>query len=334
MATSNTILERVFTKKQSGTYSTAIALSGSNYMRHTKCSLLSRQGDIPSSDKTGSIGMSIGSAGARVGEWSLEWECRPNGAAGTAPDADPVLECAFGLKTVDAGVSVTYTPLAAISSFTLGRYRQPSTVMQQLAHGCVVSDLSFAFEQSANCKFTASGLARWVVDSVNYSGLDTTGKGGLGSFPTEPATPVSNGSPLSGLVGIATIDGSTSLSVRSCGIKMATGITLPSDRLFNGQYGSAPERDKIMATMDLVVVDEDQSYVTGLYSKALARTPVDISLQLGDVDGAKVFWALKNCLLPMPALDDSARKWAANLSGIVCHPTTNTSLDELSVSFA
>jgi len=333
MAVSQSILERVFAKIEAN-FGTAVTLAGANCMRHTKCTLVADQAYIPSSDKTGSISATRGKPGARGGRWSLEWEARPNGAAGTKADCDPILEAAFGAAgTVVASTSVTYNLASAIKSFTLGRYRQPATVMQQIGIGCVVGELGFTFEQQANCKFSASGTSLWVPDSVTFSSLDTTGKGGLGAFPAEPETPVTNGDPVNGLTGAATLDGNTTVQIRSAGVRLVTAVEIPHDRLFNGQYGSSPERDILGAFLDLTVVDEDIAAVTGLYSKALAGTPIDIILEAGATAGARIQWTLKNCLLPMPELDDSARKWASNLRGIRAYPSSATALDEASVKF-
>ncbi|MCC6591607.1 MAG: hypothetical protein IT168_33280 [Bryobacterales bacterium] len=331
MAVSQSILERVYAKIETA-FGTAATLAAANCMRHTKCSLTAEQAYIQSSDKTGSISATRGRPGARGGRWSLEYEARPNGVAGQKPDCDPILEAAFGqAATVVASTSVTYSLANAIKSFTLGRFRQPSTVMQQVGIGCVLQELGFSFEQAANCKFTANGSSLWVPDSVTFSSLDATGKGGLGAFPPEPASPVTNGEPVNGLAGTATLDGSSQAQIRSASVRMSMAVEIPRDRLFAGQYGSSPERDVLGAYVDLTVVDEDIAAVTGLYSKALSGTPVDIVLEAGSVTGNRFKWTLKNCLLPMPELDDSARKWASNLRGIRAYSTSLTSLDEVSL---
>lgn len=333
MAVSQTILERVFAKVET-TFGTAVTLAGADYMRHTRCALQAQQAEIPSTDKTGSISATRGSAGGRGGTWSLEFEARTSGAAGTATDYDAPLQSAFGAApTVVASTSVEYALANAIKSFTLGRYRQPSGVMQQIGIGCVTQELTFTFEQQANCRFSMSGASLWVPDSVTFSALDATGKGGLGAFPSEPGSPVANGDPVNGLTGTATIDGNTTVQVRAATVRMQTAVDIPRDRLFGSAYGSSPERDTLGVFLDLTIVDEDIAAVTGLYSKALARTAIDIVLHAGSGAGNLIEWTLKNCILPMPELDDSARKWASNLRGIRAYPTSASSLDECKLKF-
>jgi hypothetical protein len=333
MAVSQTILERVYAKVESA-WGVAATLAGADCMRHTKCVLRADQAFIASSDKTGSISASEGALGARGGTWSLDWEARPHGTAGTVPDCDPILEAAFGqAATISAGVSAIYSLNSAIKGFSLGRYRQPANVMQQMGIGCVVQELAFSFVQQSNCRFTASGSNLWVPDSITFASLDSGGKGGLVSFPAEPATPTTNGTPVNGLAGTATLDGNTTVQIRAANVRLVTAIEVPRDRLFAGQYGSSPERDILGVFVDLTIVDEDIAAVTGLYTKALLGTKIAITLEAGTGTGTRIQWSMPLCKLPMPELDDSARKWASNLSGIRAYASTLTALDEVALKF-
>lgn len=333
------ILERVFVQLQTS-FDTALhsagtaTVAGGDYMRHTKCSLIHTQAEIPSTDKTGSISATRGAAGARGGTWSLEWEARPSGAAGTAPDCDPILAAAFGVAgTVVASTSVTYNLSSLIKAFSLYRFRQPSTMLQQLGLGCVCQELSFSFEQQANSMFRASGTCFNVPDSENFATEVTIGKGGLTSFPAEPGSPTSAGDPVNGLTGTATLDGSTEVQIKSANVRLVTAEEIPRDRLFQGQFGSTPERDILGVFIDMSIIDEDIAAVEALYTKARSRTLIPILLEAGSVAGSRILWTMANCQLPEPALDDSARKWAANFQGIRAYPSSLTALDEVTCKF-
>lgn len=333
------ILERIYVQNEA-TWGTApnstgtATVAGSNYVRHTKSTLDPTQALIETKDKTGSISATRGALGARGGDWSLELEARPNGAAGVVPDCDPLLVAAFGQgATIVPATSATYNLANAIKSFTIYRFRQPSTIMQRAGIGCVVKEMGFDFALNANCKITLNGSALWVPDSYALSSLDTIGKGGLTTFPAEPGSPVFNGTPVNGLAGSATIDGDTTQQVTKASIKFATGSVIPMDRLFNGQYGSSPERDMLKVTLDLTLYDLDSAAITTLYNKALAGTQVNIVLVSGSVAGSIIEFGLNNCLLPMPKMEDSARKWASNLTGIQAFATTPISLDEFYLKF-
>ena len=205
--------------------------------------------------------------------------------------------------------------------------------MQQVGVGCVVSELAFEFAQNANCKFRMNGTNLWVLDSKNFSATDSTGKGGLTSFPSEPGSPVYAGTPVNGLNGTATIDGDTTAMVRSATVRLQTAIEIPNDRLFGGQYGSAPERDILGVFVDLSLFDQSTSAQTALYTKAQAGTPIDIVLEVGNTAGSIITFTLNDCLLPIPELTDDARKWAANLNNIRAYASSTTALDEFTLAF-
>ena len=205
--------------------------------------------------------------------------------------------------------------------------------MQKLGLGCVAQQMQFTFAQNANCEFNISGSNLWVADSKNFSTLDATGKGGLTAFPAEPGSPVYAGTPVNGLAGSATIDGHTDLMVRTCDITLTPAIEIPNDRLFNGQYGSAPERDILSVTINLGLFDQDIANMDSLYTKAMAGTPVDIVFVAGSVAGSMVEFGLNDVQLALPEHDDGSRKWGVNLNGSRAYATTTTSLDEFYLKF-
>lgn len=53
------------------------------------------------------------------GDWSIPLYASPSGSAGTAPQEDVLMECLFGKKTVNAGVSVVYSLAMLKSSFSI-----------------------------------------------------------------------------------------------------------------------------------------------------------------------------------------------------------------------
>jgi len=90
----------------------------------------------------------------------LKLYSRPSGAAGTPPQEDVLLECALGLKTVNAGVSVVYSPAIALPSFSLC-WKEGHTWF--FAAGCKVGNLSWAFAAKGYLNLGFSGLAQKVM---------------------------------------------------------------------------------------------------------------------------------------------------------------------------
>lgn len=337
MATGLSLAERIYVQSETTfgeipNSSGTPTLAASHYMRHTRASLNATQGEIQDRDKNASGDLTLGSAGVKGGNWSLTWEARPRGSASWRPDWATVLESAMeaagavvgsGPYSYDFGLSTTPT----VKSFTLWRYRG-TTLMSQVGFGCVPAELRFVMEQGQNCRFEANGPCLWVRDSVNWASDDTTGQGGAtgGAFPTEPASPVGNGVPVNALTGTATLDGNTTVQVKSASVIVRPGFQIPQDRLFAGAYGSAAERDTREILIDLSVIDEDIAAVTNLYAKARSRTAISIVLDAGSVTSNRFKWTAPTCVLPEPAVGDDARKWASNLSGIRCYAPTALAL--------
>lgn len=340
MATASTIFERVFAQVESAwgvapNSSGTATVAGADYVRHTRCEMVPAGTRIASSDKTGTKSATRGAIGSRSGRWTLQQEIRPSGTAGTAPDVDPLLQAAFGqAPTVVASTSVTYNLHAtAIKSATIYRFRSPSTVAQQAILGAVVQELSVQFEQQANAQWTFTGTGLAVPSSKTFSVLPTVAKGGLSAFPSEPASPVSNGAPVSSLAGSVTIGGHTGLQVTSCAIRIQTSIDTPSDRLFAGAYASGPESDTLAAFIDLTIIDEDTAAIDDILSKIENNETMDVEFVCGSTAGQRVKFQLNDCEFPDPQLDDSSRKWALNLRGIRAYATNSTAADEVKIVF-
>ena len=334
MATGLSLQELIFVQPETvfgeaPNTSGASTLAAANYMRHTKASLNATQGEVQDRDKNSSGDLTLGTAGVKGGNWSLSWEARPRGSSAWRPDWAAVLESAMeaagsspGSGVYDFALSTTPT----VKSFSMFRYRG-SSLASQLGIGCVPNELKFFMEQGQNCRFEASGPCLWVRDSVNWSTDELAGLGGLtlvaqAAFPTKPASPIGNGVPVTALKGTATLDGNTNVQVKSATVTIRPGFQIPQDRLFQGAYGSAAERDTREILIDLSIIDEDIAAVTNLYSKARSRTAIAIELIAGSVTSNRFKWTAPTCVLPEPALGDDARKCAANLSGIRCYAPT------------
>jgi len=93
--------ERVYLQLQSAlntipnTTGTA-TVGNANACRHVKCGLQNSVAVIKRPDKTGTRTPTAGTAGRKFATWSLQQGLAANGAAGTKPDTDPLLECLFG----------------------------------------------------------------------------------------------------------------------------------------------------------------------------------------------------------------------------------------------
>ncbi len=110
--------------------------------------------------------------GSGAGKWSLQVYTRPSGSLGVPPVEDVLLEAALGQKTVNAGVSVVYTPALILPSFTLA-YREGHTT--RFALGCKVGSLKLTeakkdfstLDVSGDCqRVLHAGTEETVADST------------------------------------------------------------------------------------------------------------------------------------------------------------------------
>ena len=327
--------ERVYLQKETAfgtipnTGGTA-SVSGSNACRHVKTSLVPDVALLVRPDKTGSRTQTVGVAGRKLGKWSLDMSLAANGAAGVVPDCDPLLVALFGADaTISTGVSVSYALADVVKSLCLWRFRTPAAVMQQMALGAVVSDATFNLGQDI-ASWTMNGEALWVLDSVNFATTDATGKGGLTSFPTEPSSPVTNGGIIAGFTGVATFDSNVLANIRSATLKISTGNAIVKDT-FGSYYGTTPEGDMRKVTLAFDIYDDSGTGTSNLYQKAITKSAINITLQIGTVAGSIWTWTIKGVQLDVPNLSDGQRRWSASFAESQASGSSLTAMDEVAL---
>ena len=94
------------------------------------------------------------------GDWSVPVYVTPSGAAGTAPQEDVLLKSLLGAKTVNAGVSVVYSPALTKPSFSLW-VKKDHFVMG--LSGCTVGSAKFALATKDGAKLELSGQGMKMV---------------------------------------------------------------------------------------------------------------------------------------------------------------------------
>jgi hypothetical protein len=314
----------------------AATLTGANCCRHIKCVLTPKEDMLVREDKTGSRTTTPGTAGKRTGStWSIEASMAASGTPGVAPDCDPALQSLFGsAPTIVPGVSVTYSISDAPKSFSLWDYRTPATVMQRVGSGCLSNEVTVQLGQGV-AKINASGPCKWIVDSVNFSTLDSVGKSGLSAFPAEPAlnTIVTNGGIIPAYKGVATWDSNVLATLRTSTLRMvANNFTV--DDTFGSDYATTTEADVRDFSVDLNIYDDDGSTAADLYQKALSKTPITIVNQIGVVPGSIWTWTIKGVQLALPAIVEGQRRWTASFGASRASGSSLTALDEVSLTIS
>jgi hypothetical protein len=335
---SNTRIQRLYAQAETtwgiipATAGTA-TLAGANCCRMSALDIQLAQEEIVRSDKTGSLGITMGILGRRKVSWSSKMSLAPNGAAGTKPDMDPLL-CAVmgGSPTVNAGVSVVYALADGSPSCTLWDFNTPGTMTQRCTMGAIASKAKFdiGVDEPA-VEFSGAGLA--LLDSDIFSTADTISKAGLtqAAFPTEPVSPVTNGVPPPGFTGVITLGAAAFNTLRSGSISLDVDRELPMDG-FNSYYGLAPAAGLRNVTADWSMYDDDSTILQTLKIAAYAGTQINITFQIGTVAGSTWVFLLKNVLLPKPKFDYSGKRRVISFSGARAHDTTIGAKDAFQIT--
>jgi len=226
-------------------------------------------------------------------------------------------------------VNVKYAISDAILSFCLWAFRTPAALQQRVGFGCVAQEATFNLGQDV-ATWTANGEGLWVLDSDNFSSADSTQKGGLTTFPVEPASPVTNGGIIAGFTGRAVLDGKTLANIKNATLRIQTGNVTVKDS-FGSYYPDSAEGDERNVTVDFTVDDQDDTATKNLYTKALDKTAIEIILNIGTVVGSVFVFYLKGVQLPVGTLDDGQRRFQRSYSGAKAHGSSLTSLDEVAL---
>lgn len=273
------------------------------------------------------------------------------GITGTAFTAGP-----FVITVVDAthfsiplaGGSGSYTPSSATAtitgivytvsdagySFDLWSFRNvngatTTNLEQRVAGSCIVTDLSISFGGDF-ATLTARGDCLCILDSVYFASASLTEKGGLGSFPAEPAAPVTNGYPAPGFTGLIQVDTQTVAEIKTGTIAIRTGRHLIRDS-FGSYTATGIEATERLITISLNMDDTDSTALANMKIKSKTKTAMAYSIQMGTVAGNIFTVSAANLILNPPAITEGQIRYGANFGGGQSYASTYTSKDELAL---
>lgn len=275
-------------------------------------------------DKLPTLDFTVGVGGRKNASWSASMSLAGNGAAGVKPDCDPLLEALFGAAgVIVASTSVTYNPDDTSPTLSIWNFRKPAGATQQVAFGASVNQAVIRLGQDVAI-IELNGEAYWVLDSNQFATAETAAKGGLTTFPVEPAAPVTNGTMAIGYKGSVTLDGITYATLRTATITFNAGREHLKD-VYNTDYPDpSPAQDRRDIRIEFSIYDDDSGDLGSLKNKAITNTPVTLVFQVGTVAGNIWTWTLRNVILAAAKYDDSQRKYAVNFTG-KAHSTSATS---------
>lgn len=243
-------------------------------------------------------------------------------------------------------VKLTYSFVDDIAQFTMWSFRTAGTLDQRVANTCVVSEMTFNLNQDIST-WQSNGDCVWVLRSKDLGVADQYQLGGLTSFPSEPLSPVTNGSIAPGFTGRFTAGqsaGSTSASVyatsavtfntiRNATIRVQTQNMLVRDT-FGSFYPTLTEGDVRNITLTFNVYDSDGTDVTLLKTWGDNKTPVDFVISNGTVAGNVWVHYLKNVYLASHVLGDGQLRFDATFSDSRATASSLALRDEYSLTIS
>lgn len=241
-------------------------------------------------------------------------------------------------------VKLTYTFVDDITHFTLWSFRTAAALDQRVGNTCVVSEATFTLNQDV-ATWSASGDCLWVLRSKDFSVSDVYQKGGLGAFPTEPTTPVTNGSIIPGFTGrfvagasstTASVFAAAALAfptIRNATIRLQTNNMLVRDT-FGSYYPTLTEGDVRNISLSFGVYDDDSTAVNNLKLWGDTKVPVTFIINLGTVAGSTFVHYMKNVYLASHVLGDGQLRFDASYADSRATTTTLDVRDEYSLIIA
>lgn len=288
---------------------------------------------IPSGAKTSGLGRLPGIAGRRTGRWSGVFPFQPSGAAGTAPNVDPILQAVFGqAPTVTPGTSVAYSfsDSGTPSSLTIWSFRPAaSNVFQRVARGCLVDTFSIS-TGDGELVLNVGGPCCGILDSVNFASYDTVDKGGLSAFPSEPSTPTSTGSSIPNFLGSATIDGVSTHQIESFAVNVRLNRTLRY--VFSQRVPSVPISQLRDVLLSLGIYEEATANLAALRFNPYERDRFGATLVFGDTAGSIATFTFGEIVLPSETLDVSNNESIVRFNDAQAHISAAGENDEMTLT--
>lgn len=240
------------------------------------------------------VGQAIGSNG--------ELRFVTNISSATAVEVSPPFSAAPAEGTQIVG-SVTYPLAAGLPSISIFDYWDPSSAQQRILNGGAVNNMEVAAQGDFHTvKFSGDGQD--LIDSITFS----SGQGGLGAFPAEPATRAYAGSPIAGHFGQLWLGASPSrfTTLVEASLKLENDLELRSSELGSAlPQGIAPGGRRVL--FDFNLFENDDAPTQALYTAARNRAPLAAFLQLGAAAG-HLFGAYLKSLVPQPPKYDGRER--------------------------
>ena len=226
----------------------------------------------------------------------------------------------------DAGPTVTYKLGRSLPSVSVFDYWSPAEAVQRIVHGAAVNEFRMSVNSDFH-EFEFRGPARDVIDNMSFA----DGEGGLATWPEEPELDSFDYSIIPGHLGQVWLGSSPDrfFSLTEAQLKMDNGIeTRRREFGMQGLCGVVSGQRAVSVDFEIYASDDDAT--RDLYLAARQRSPVGVTLQLGNQPGQLFGAYMKSVQLEAPDFDDAETRLRWKFSGSRAQGTTD---DELTVAF-
>ncbi len=285
---------------------------------------------------TGTRSRQPGILGRMGASWSLSnVPLIPSGAAGTAPDIDPILQNIFGqAPTIVASTSATYNFLDTgyLPLTILDFPHNIATLTNRMIWGAFVTDFTITFNGNV-LEISFNGTGGYLLDSDYFSSEPTVPKAGLTTYPLEVSSPATAGNIIPGFNATVTVDSQVlATKLRTMTIQGTTGFRVIGDVIADAYGITAVGGTRIMSTT-MGFLDDDTAALQDLKQKAKANTNIAFSVAVGNTAGSIVTFTGQNLQLVPQDMVDQSDIVMSNFPQSTFHASAIGNTDDLAISF-
>jgi len=224
------------------------------------------------------------------------------------------------------GGTLSLAPATELPSVSIFDYWSPSSAVQRILCGAAVNRMEIKVNGDFH-EVDFSGVAQELADSSSFA----ADIGGLQSFPQEPAQGRFDYSLVPGHMGQAWLGSSPEqcLTLTSGSVVVDNDLDTRSKEFgSNLARAISPGRRTVTAAFELY--SQDDAATASLYQAARQQSPIEVMLQLGEIEGQLLGVYLKSVVPEVPEFDDSDRRLQWKFRQSRAQGTTD---DEVAVAF-
>jgi len=224
------------------------------------------------------------------------------------------------------GSTLALAPATELPSVSIFDYWSPSSAVQRIICGAAVNRMEIKVNGDFH-EVAFSGAAQELADSSSFA----ADIGGLVSFPQEPALEAFDYSLVPGHMGQAWLGSSPErfFTLTSGSVVIDNDLDTRSKEFgSNLARAISPGRRTVTATFELY--SQDDAATGSLYQAARQQSPIEVMLQLGEVEGQLLGVYLKSVVPEVPEFDDSDRRLQWRFRQSRAQGTTD---DEIALAF-